>query len=404
MSALSKMNRCAMGESIPKRPRTNALRHSASVDRGPNTPKMPAPTGFSQKFSTIPADQKPLMDAMTFPASYKVKEEFTQTAQSIFRKHGDIAVDCLFEGTPRMDVLQSACAIYEKLKKLTFSFVTLDELESMRTDVNDLEKARLKVSWLAERIDEIYMAKLYVERSSLLDEEREKNQQCIETLEKELYLQQQELPAIRINLELEKEKTATILQTFLKAKEKAMHFSWKSPKDGSCSSLNISTLAGYKVKKEFESAAQVIFSNQGDIVANCLFESSFRCHLLEFACAIYQKMDKLSTKDITLAELEVFRTDVRDLEKAEVDVSWVAKGLDDMYQTKKSVESSSFMKAIRHRNNKILLEIENEMILAEGRIREVNEKLKAEKARHQNILDAKENASRFFRKSLVDGI
>ncbi|KAL9684493.1 hypothetical protein QQ045_021933 [Rhodiola kirilowii] len=139
MSALSKMNRCAMGESIPKRPRTNALKHSALVDRGPNTPavsfqeKMPAPTGFSQKFSTIPADQKPLMDAMTFPASYKVKEEFTQTAQSIFRKHGDIAVDCLFEDTPH-------------------------ELESMQTDVNDLEKARLKVSWLAERIDEIYKA------------------------------------------------------------------------------------------------------------------------------------------------------------------------------------------------------------------------------------------------------
>ncbi|KAL9677195.1 hypothetical protein QQ045_005423 [Rhodiola kirilowii] len=408
MSTLSKRKGYTKAESRPKKPMTNALKHCSSTDRG--TPavsfeeKMAAPPGFSRKYSTIPKPE-PMMDDITFPSTYKVKEEFTQTAQFIFSKHGDIVVDCLFEGTLRMNALQSTCAIYENLKRSKLSFVTVAELESMRNDVKDLEKARLKVSWLAGRLDEIYEAKLCMERSSLMDEEREKNQQCIETLEKELNLQQQELPAIR--LKLEEAKTATILQTFLEAIEKAtIRFSWKSSKEGSSSSLNISSSAGYKVKNEFESAAQVIFSNQGDILANCLFESTLRWHLLESACAIYRKMENLSMKDITLAELEAVRRDVHDLEKAKVDVSWVAKGLEDLYKTKKSVESPLFMEELHNNNN--ICKLENEILAAERRIKEANEKLVAEKARsailRQNFVDAKKKVSGFFRKSLVDGI
>uniref|UniRef100_A0A7N0VM97 Uncharacterized protein n=1 Tax=Kalanchoe fedtschenkoi TaxID=63787 RepID=A0A7N0VM97_KALFE len=401
-----------IAETVPGKSTLSAGKQSASVDRSGPPPAVTPLQGYSWHYKIVPGTTRPtkfLKRDLPYSSQLKVKEEFTQTAQDIYSLHGDIVANSLFEGTLRADMLQSTCAIYEKLKKSKFSVITLAELESTRRDVSDLERAHLEVSWLAKRLDDIYDAKQCVEHSSLMDEEKERNQQSIETLEKSLSSQQEDIPAIRKKLEAEKAKTATILQTFLEDKEKALHFSWKSSEGGSCSGLNnTTTAAGYKVKEEFESAAHDIFSHQGDIVANCLFQGSLRVHLLESACVIYQTVEKLSLKDITLAELEAIRRDVHDLEKAAVDVSWVAKGIDDMYETKKSAESPSFMAELHNQNRKNIQELEKELELAEGRVQDTKVKLEAEKAHtetlRQNFLNAKEKVSRFFRKSLVDGI
>ncbi|KAK2980848.1 hypothetical protein RJ640_020500 [Escallonia rubra] len=60
--------------------------------------------------------------------------------------------------TARSNVLGMLCGIYQKLENAEFKYVTLVELKSMLGVVQDLESARLEVSWLREILDEVCKA------------------------------------------------------------------------------------------------------------------------------------------------------------------------------------------------------------------------------------------------------
>ncbi|XP_074308126.1 uncharacterized protein LOC141643004 [Silene latifolia] len=106
----------------------------------------------------------------------------------------------------------------------------------------------------------------------------------------------------------------------------------------------------YKVKPHYVGLLTSILSNYGDIGANCSMESvTFRSICMEHVCDIVQTLKNTTLKVMTKKQLQSMMASISDLEKERVDVGWLRKRLDEIFEVEKAIvelEESSNLKKL----------------------------------------------------------
>lgn len=120
-------------------------------------------------------------------SEYRVKAELAPILRAVFLKHGNIVANSFLNSMQCLSsLLEVVCGIIQRLQAVEFEELTEVELESMITSVRDLESLKVEVGWLSKRLDEITEALPLAKHCSSLKEERSKNLQDIEKMEKEV--------------------------------------------------------------------------------------------------------------------------------------------------------------------------------------------------------------------------
>ncbi|GKV41475.1 hypothetical protein SLEP1_g49006 [Rubroshorea leprosula] len=118
---------------------------------------------------------------------YRVKADLALILKNVFLKHGNIVENSSLNSMQCLSsLLEVVCGIIQRLQAVEFEELTEVELESMITSVRDLEYLKVEVGWLNKRLDEITQALPLAKHCSSLKEERGKNLQDIEKMEKEV--------------------------------------------------------------------------------------------------------------------------------------------------------------------------------------------------------------------------
>ncbi|CAM8903222.1 unnamed protein product [Rhodiola kirilowii] len=167
--------------------------------------------------------------------AYRLKPEFSATAQYILKRYGDIVACTSLKGPMLAHLLQSVCVIYQKLEMYEFIDLTLAELEDMSIEVSDFLKINMNVGWLNKRLDDIINAKKLHQSSTLIKDTKRQTQQVIVELENELRIKEEAMQELQVKVEeikekLFREKTTleTLNQTIMEGKEKVKRFQKKS--------------------------------------------------------------------------------------------------------------------------------------------------------------------------------
>ncbi|KAI3455244.1 hypothetical protein Pfo_011907 [Paulownia fortunei] len=130
------------------------------------------------------------------------------------------------------------------------------------------------------------------------------------------------------------------------------------------------TVNGYKVKTTTAPVLEAIFAKYGDIMAHCVYKSTFvRASLLEVICNVVQRLQYYDIETI-LSDLEVIENEVSDVEASKIKVSWLHEHLaklrkvaafkEKSFQLKKSKVKSGFVtkaatKELKQRHAELLL-------------------------------------------------
>ena len=88
---------------------------------------------------------------------YKVKQSVAPILEAIFKKHGDIASECVFKTVSvRQSILEVVCEVVKQLQTNFFSATTIiSELGEIECKVAEAEAANINVSWLRSDMENI---------------------------------------------------------------------------------------------------------------------------------------------------------------------------------------------------------------------------------------------------------
>ncbi|KAK1413131.1 hypothetical protein QVD17_34898 [Tagetes erecta] len=98
---------------------------------------------------------------------YKVKQSNATILETIFKKHGDIAANCIFKtDSVRSSFLEVVC---EVVRRIQIDDV-IEKMEEIECQVSDAEAANINVSWLRAHFETIDRMKATIKKYSLLIE------------------------------------------------------------------------------------------------------------------------------------------------------------------------------------------------------------------------------------------
>ncbi|KAK9066050.1 hypothetical protein SSX86_015452 [Deinandra increscens subsp. villosa] len=101
---------------------------------------------------------------------YKVKRENATILEAIFKKHGDIATNCIFKtSSARTYHLEVICEVVKRIQTKDM----IEIWEDIESQVSDAEAANINVSWIRAHFEAIQKSKETNENHSLLVETKE---------------------------------------------------------------------------------------------------------------------------------------------------------------------------------------------------------------------------------------
>nr|GEW73515.1 phospholipase-like protein [Tanacetum cinerariifolium] len=86
---------------------------------------------------------------------YKVKSINAPILEAIFKKHGDIAVKCVFPDAMRTYLLEAVCEIVRRIETSDVSNI-ISKMEEIEGQVSVAEVAKINVAWLRAYLDTIH--------------------------------------------------------------------------------------------------------------------------------------------------------------------------------------------------------------------------------------------------------
>ncbi|XP_027180047.1 uncharacterized protein LOC113778753 [Coffea eugenioides] len=169
------------------------------------------------------------------------------------------------------------------------------------------------------------------------------------------------------------------------------------------------TVHQYRVNQEVAPLLRAIFAKYGDIAKNTILESpKTRRIFLEMVCGIYQKLENSGILDISSFELNTLLRLIHDLECMKLDVKWLHQKIDEISYAKHILGDYFSLKKERTRNFELIARKEEELGVLQKKIFSEKVELEAMKNKAEEIdkkvVDLKEKASGFCRKSLVHGL
>ncbi|KAM0001916.1 putative sister chromatid cohesion protein Pds5 [Helianthus debilis subsp. tardiflorus] len=100
---------------------------------------------------------------------YQVKESNADILEAVFRKHGDITADCIFETRfMRSSILEAVCEVVRRIQ----TNEVVEKMEDTERLVSDAEAVHVDVAWLRPHLEAIRKKTECLERSNKLRETR----------------------------------------------------------------------------------------------------------------------------------------------------------------------------------------------------------------------------------------
>ncbi|KAI7735714.1 hypothetical protein M8C21_010878, partial [Ambrosia artemisiifolia] len=98
---------------------------------------------------------------------YKVKRSNATILEAIFKKHGDIAANCVFKSSStRTHFLEVVCEVVRQIQTNDM----IEMAEDIERQVSDAEAANINVSWIRARVEACHKREETSKRCSLLME------------------------------------------------------------------------------------------------------------------------------------------------------------------------------------------------------------------------------------------
>lgn len=139
-----------------------------------------------------------------------VKKEISGLVGAIFEKYGDITAESDVRSPETISFfLERICGVYQILKQMTFFDLAGAEINDMLDELRDLEKQKLNVGWLLERVEEISETKSSFQNYPTIKREAGEIVESNERIDKEIEQYQMQIALIRRKIALaEEEKRA----------------------------------------------------------------------------------------------------------------------------------------------------------------------------------------------------
>ncbi|GJZ30068.1 phospholipase-like protein [Tanacetum coccineum] len=151
------------------RPAQHALLHQVPAqqgfvptDSGPACINMGVPKKLPRKL------QREFLYSMTDVQGYRVKKINAPILEAIFKKHGDIASDCVVKtASVRESILEVVCEVVKRIQ--TNDVATLiSDMNEIETQVLDAEVTNMKVAWLRAHLEAIQKRTAVQKESTLI--------------------------------------------------------------------------------------------------------------------------------------------------------------------------------------------------------------------------------------------
>ncbi|KAE8008778.1 hypothetical protein FH972_005255 [Carpinus fangiana] len=177
----------------------------------------------------------------------------------------------------------------------------------------------------------------------------------------------------------------------------------------------------YHVKESLASILQSIFDKYGDIAASCQLESlSLRSYYLECVCTVVKELQSSSAIHLTKPKIKELSAILKDVESAQIDVSWLRGILNDMTRDvelisqRRAIESAksdcdSELEAKRKELASQMEDLslkENEVAIAKKQVAKTRARLSELELKasqlNENILSIRSKIENFRGRSLLD--
>nr|XP_043636785.1 uncharacterized protein LOC122607801 [Erigeron canadensis] len=127
-------------------------------------PKQPTTKELRQQ---LPAKASTSQCSVICVQGYEVKESVAPILEAIFKKHGDIAAECIYTiASVKASFLEAVC---EVVRRIQANDVT-EKMEEIEALVSQAQAAKIDVSWLWVHLEAIYKRKEVMKKWSLLME------------------------------------------------------------------------------------------------------------------------------------------------------------------------------------------------------------------------------------------
>lgn len=98
-----------------------------------------------------------------------MKQEIAPILESIFKKHGDIAADCVFKtSSVRTSFLEVICEVVKRIESSDVSTI-ISDMEDIECQVSEAQSANINVSWLRTHLETIHKRNESMKTSTLLN-------------------------------------------------------------------------------------------------------------------------------------------------------------------------------------------------------------------------------------------
>lgn len=125
----------------------------------------------------LPRKVSSSQSGITCVQGYDVKKSTEPILKYIFKKHGDIAAECVLKtASARSSFLEIICEIVRRIQTNDVN----DEMEEIERQVSDAEAANINVSWLRAHLEVIHKRKEAMKKSTFPTEM--KTNSCITTV------------------------------------------------------------------------------------------------------------------------------------------------------------------------------------------------------------------------------
>ncbi|PWA91426.1 hypothetical protein CTI12_AA089520 [Artemisia annua] len=372
---------------------------------------------------------------------YKVKQSVAPILEAIFKKHGDIASECVFKTVSvRQSILEVVCEVVKQLQINFFSATTIiSELGEIECKVSDLEAANINVSWLRSHMENIREWDKSKKQPALLMEKKTNITLFKKEAEKDLRERNLELvkakhlceeaeKRVKVVYAVERKldndileskitsplcwklgkrvllKSAAKVQQHLPFPDYVMKFIETIPATNHTSTLRayasrkrkysetlelrkvssphcgLICVKGYKVKQSVAPILEAIFKKHGDIASECVFKTvSVRQSILEVVCEVVKQLQiNFFSATTIISELGEIECKVSDLEAANINVSWIRSHMENIREWDKSKKQPALL--MEKKTNITLFKKEAEKDLRERNLELVKAKHLCEEA------------------------
>ncbi|XP_071698851.1 uncharacterized protein [Rutidosis leptorrhynchoides] len=142
--------------------------NAVSFDDPPVTPNCVTGVNGKRKRNDEQKSPRKVSYCMTRVHGYKIKKTNAPILEAIFKKHGDIASNCVVKtASVRESILEVVCEVVKRIQTNDFKTI-ISDMEEIEMQVLDAEATNMNVAWLRTHLEAVHKRNAAQTQSTLL--------------------------------------------------------------------------------------------------------------------------------------------------------------------------------------------------------------------------------------------